>query len=687
MTAFALPARLHAKADPALIATDDEHFTAISLALSDSLASVEAQLTAVLAQRGGEGQEILERDLEVHRLSGRMRALRRFGVDLCLGRIVPSDGSAPIYVGRLGLPGADGTPLLIDWRSPAAAPFFAATHAHPEGLASRRRYRWTSGRITDYWDEVFDGSASAALDDQSAFIASLGAARTSRMRDVLGTIQADQDAIVRADSRGALVVDGGPGTGKTVVALHRTAYLLYAEERLRRGGVLLIGPSDPYLAYVEDVLPGLGEDGVVTCTLRDLVPGSFVNNDPAATLKGTADMVRAIGNAVRVFEEPPTRRLLVETPWGAVSVLPEHWAEAFSAADPTTPHNLAREQVLDRLVDIIADLLEDISPTLVRRAVLQDEEFIGVLDREWTRLDPSTLVKDLWAVPALLKRAAPWLSREEVAALRREREHPFTTADLPLLDAARLAIGDPDAARKQRQRDAALADAEERMAHVIDELIASDDSEMKLMSMLRRPDAQNSLSVIEAVETSLWDGPFAHVIVDEAQELTDAEWQMVLARCPSGSLTIVGDRAQARSPFTESWESRLARVGIASSRVAPLTINYRTPTEVMEVAAPVIRAVLPDANVPVSIRSSGIPVVSVSDLSFLDGWLATHEEGVACVIGVPGFAARDRVSSLSPTDAKGLEFDLVVLADSPMPAVDRYVAMTRATERLVLLDA
>ena len=182
-----------------------------------------------------------------------------------------------MYVGRLGLTDSSGRRLLLDWRSPAAEPFFGATHANPMGLASRRRYRWTRGRITDYWDEVFtpDGlEGHAALDDQSAFIASLGANRSGRMRDVLGTIQADQDAIIRAGSRGALVVDGGPGTGKTVVALHRSAYLLYSDPRLghRRGGVLFIGPHQPYLAYVADVLPSLGEEGVQTCTLRDLVP-------------------------------------------------------------------------------------------------------------------------------------------------------------------------------------------------------------------------------------------------------------------------------------------------------------------------------------------------------------------------------------------------------------------------------
>ena len=276
---------------------------------------------------GGSGQEALDRDQEVHRLTARLRTLRRFGLDLCLGRMVSADDPEPVYVGRLGLTDSTGRRLLIDWRSPAAEPFFGATHANPMGLASRRRYRWTRGRISDYWDEVFTPEGfegHTALDDQSAFIASLGSSRSSRMRDVLGTIQADQDAIIRAGSRGALVVDGGPGTGKTVVALHRTAYLLYSDPRLghRRGGVLFVGPHQPYLAYVGDVLPSLGEEGVQTCTLRDLVPegaAAAIESDPdVALLKSSADMVKAIEPAVRFYEEPPTEGMVVETPWSDV---------------------------------------------------------------------------------------------------------------------------------------------------------------------------------------------------------------------------------------------------------------------------------------------------------------------------------------------------------------------------------
>ncbi len=320
-SAFDLPDHLSPKADPALIASDEQHFAAIAQSLEQSIAALSDRLDAERKAPGGIGQEAMDRDLEIHRLTARLRALRRFGLDLCLGHIISADNPEPVYIGRLGLTDGAGRRLLVDWRSPAAEPFFGATHANPMGLTSRRRYRWTRGRISDYWDEVFasDGfEGRAALDDQSAFIASLGTNRSARMRDVLGTIQADQDAIIRAGSHGALVVDGGPGTGKTVVALHRAAYLLYSDPRLghHRGGVLFVGPHQPYLAYVDDVLPSLGEEGVQTCTLRDLVAegaAAAIETDPnVARLKSSANLVKAIETAVRFYEEPPTKGMSVD---------------------------------------------------------------------------------------------------------------------------------------------------------------------------------------------------------------------------------------------------------------------------------------------------------------------------------------------------------------------------------------
>ncbi|MFD4832681.1 RNA polymerase recycling motor ATPase HelR [Streptomyces uncialis] len=757
-SAFDLPDRLSQKADPALIGSDERHFAAISESLAESIAELSGRLAVERKAPGGIGREAMDRDAEIHRLTARLRTLRRFGLDLCLGHFVPAAGTPespgtpgtpdssgtpespdnpgrsdnpgtpaapgtphdpgtpadpgtpePVYIGRLGLTDSTGRRLLLDWRSPAAEPFFAATHANPMGLASRRRYRWTRGRISDYWDEVFTADeleGHAALDDQSAFIASLGGNRSARMRDVLATIQADQDAIIRAGSRGTLVVDGGPGTGKTVVALHRAAHLLYSDPRLghRRGGVLFVGPHQPYLAYVADVLPSLGEEGVQTCTLRDLViegAGAGTEPDPAvALLKSSADLVKAIEPAVGMYEEPPTEALTVTTHWAEVRLSADDWAVAFDAVEPGTPHNEARDQVRDELFSILADKHDDdVPPVLLRRSLLQNRELMRTLNRAWPMLEASDLVGDLWTVPAYLRRCAPWLDIADIRRLQRADPQAWTVSDLPFLDAARQRLGDAEASVRKRRHEASVAAERARRADVIDSLLRADDDGEGALTMLHGKDLQDSLidhSAMPTADPEPLAGPFAHIIVDEAQELTDAEWQMLLLRCPSRSFTVVGDRAQARHGFTQTWQERLARVGLDRIDVASLSINYRTPEEVMAEAEQVIRAVLPDANVPTSVRSSGIPVVhgSVTDLDkILGSWLADNEDGIACVIGDPTFRATPRVRSLTPELSKGLEFDLVVVIDPEAfgtgieGAVDRYVAMTRPTQQLVVLTS
>lgn len=706
-SAFQLPEILHSKAAPDLIARDDDHFTTISETLRDSVAEASARLDRVLGSPSGVGGEAVERDLEIHRLSARLAMLRRYGIDMCLGRMVTADGEY-IYIGRLGLTGADGRQLLVDWRAPAAEPFFGATHGDPMGLISRRRFRWTGGLVSDYWDEAFTPEALAAggaLDDQSSFIASLGSSRSPRMRDVLATIQADQDAIIRAGSEGALVVDGGPGTGKTVVALHRAAYLLYSDTRISRGsggGVLVVGPHQPYLAYVDDVLPSLGEDRVQTCTLRDLVPeGRDVQAEPdpaVAELKSSGRLIDAIETAVRLYEQPPERAVVVETPWTDLRVRAIDWEEAFDV-ETDAAHNEGRDDVWNALLEIILDRFDEQIPRAqLRRVLAQDETLTQAFNRAWPLLDADGMVAAFWSNPGFLKRCAPWLTDDEVRMLQRE-DASWTASDLPFLDAARLRIGDPHFGRIRRERERAKADERAYRADVADYLTEASDDDLGLMSMLRGEDVQNSLDDHDALPSRSRDalaGPFAHVIVDEAQELTDAEWRMLLSRCPSRSFTIVGDRAQARHGFIESWEDRLEHAGLKHVRLAGLTVNYRTPEEIMAAAEPVIRAALPDANVPTSVRTSGIPVrhapLSERD-AIVEAWLAENEEGTACVIGDPSFAATERVRSLTPELSKGLEFDLVVLVeperfgDGIEGAVDRYVAMTRSTQELVVLAA
>jgi superfamily I DNA/RNA helicase len=467
--------------------------------------------------------------------------------------------------------------------------------------------------------------------------------------------------------------------------------------------VLFIGPHQPYLDYVADVLPGLGEEGVQTCTLRDLLPegaSARPETDPdVARLKSSADLVRAIESAVRFYEEPPTEAFTVETDWDEVWLGAADWAEAFGSPEPGTPHNDARDHVWAELLTILVDKHDDeVEPEQVRASLLRNPDLLTAFSRAWPLLDATDLVGDLWSVPAYLRMCAPWLTRDEIRALQRDEPQAWTLSDLPLLDAARQRLGDPEVSRRRRRQEAAIAAEREQLDRVVDDLIAADDSELLVMSMLRGQDAQSVLvdgTAVSSTDPDLLAGPFAHIVVDEAQELTDAEWQMLLLlRCPSQSFTVVGDRAQARHGFTESWQERLARVGLDRIELASLSINYRTPEEVMVEAEPVIRAVLPDANVPTSVRRSGIPVVhgAASELvSILDTWLAAHAEGTACVIGDPRFPATSRVRSLTPELSKGLEFDLVVLIDPDAfgegieGAVDHYVAMTRATQQLVIL--
>jgi superfamily I DNA/RNA helicase len=429
------------------------------------------------------------------------------------------------------------------------------------------------------------------------------------------------------------------------------------------------------------------------------VPGPRTDPD-VARLKSSADLVKAIDKAVMFYENPPAEGMTVETPWGDIWLSKQHWAEAFGAPEPGTAHNEARGQIWAELLTILLDShVGEVPADLLRKSLLRNTELRTALNRAWPLIEAADLVADLWSVPAYLRLCAPWLSPDDAAKLQRGDAQAWTVSDLPLLDAARQRLGDPEASRRRRRQEATVAAAREQMGQVVEHLIATDDSDMHLMSMLRGEDLQDALvdqAALPSVDPDLLAGPFAHIVVDEAQELTDAEWQMLLLRCPSRSFTIVGDRAQARHGFTESWRERLERVGLDQISLASLSINYRTPAEVMAEAEPVIRAVLPDANVPISIREGGAPVVHgpAPDLGpILGTWLAAHAEGIACVIGDPTFRATSRVRALTPELSKGLEFDLVILVDPEAlgegieGAVDRYVAMTRATQQLVILTS
>ena len=282
-----------------------------------------------------------------------------------------------------------------------------------------------------------------------------------------------------------------------------------------------------------------------------------------ALLKSSADLVKAIEKAVAFYEEPPTEGMTVTTHWSDIWLSADDWAEAFEAAEPGTPHNDARDQIWEELLTILVDKHDgdDAATDLLRRSLRQNRELLTTLNRAWPLLEAADLVGDLWTVPAYLRMCAPWLGRDDVRKLQRADAQAWTVSDLPLLDAARQRLGDPEASRRKRRHEASVAAERERMATVIDaSVVAADDDGEGLVTMLRGKDLQDTLvdeSALPSADPDLLAGPFAHIVVDEAQELTDAEWQMLLLRCPSRSFTIVGDRAQARHGFTESWQERL----------------------------------------------------------------------------------------------------------------------------------
>lgn len=705
---FCLLASDSAKAAPELIDADEQFFRRLGHELEFQRKQFAVRLEKRRKEKARAGSFALERDFDIRRLSSRLALLHRFGVDMCLGRLSMADGAHPLYIGRVGVRAADGTQLLVDWRAPIAQPFFAATRLDPMGVVSRRRYRWDSGHVMNYWDEVLDFDrlgVEAAFDDESAFMAGLAEERSARMRDVLATIQADQDEIIRRDATGPLVVDGGPGTGKSVVALHRIAYLLYSDRHIEgAGGVLYVCPSASFARYVEDILPGLGEEGIQMATLADMLPEAspaLPHDYPALVpLKTSRVIVDAIEKAVSFYEEPPTQSCHIRTPWGDVTVTPALWRDVFTSVPPHTPHNDAQDDLIEMVSEILAERLvaasdpDEHDPALIIAFLMANETLVSAVRHAWPILDSADIVADLWSVPAYLRLCAPTLSDDDVVALQRENPRAWTREDMPILDAARFRTGDPRAARERQKNKESAARYQDDMDRVIDDLIAADDSELQVMSLLRQEDAERVLRPHETKEVTSYErlaGPFGHIVVDEAQELTDSEWLMILRRCPSRSLTIVGDRAQARAGFFESWEERMARLGLGSIRQASLHINYRTPEEVMRVAEKEIMTVYPQVNVPVSVRKGGCEVIYASREECAE--LLRNAAGSAAVIGYQPWHPVGGASSVTPAESKGLEYDTVVV-DRPSTwghdvsaTVDRYVAMTRTTRQLVICDA
>ena len=686
----------------ASLADDESHLTQVLDVVAAQLRDLQERRAALRLLEVPPGAARMQRDLEIESLSRRLHLLSRLGTDVCLGRVDRRDGSR-VYVGRLGLRDIDGRTLLVDWRTPEAEPFFAATLRTPGEVLRRRRFRWSGGRVVDSWDEWLDleveQEQTGLQDAQSAFLASLAASRTGRMSSVLGTIQADQDAIIRADARGCTVVDGGPGTGKTVVALHRAAYLAFA----RKDAVLYVTPSSGLAAYVRDVLPSRGEDDVPVVSLDELYADRAARHDSQPELrrlKGDRRMLAAVDSAVAFFEDLPQEDVVVELADREVVVRPAHWQQALDSCEQTQ-HVPRRAELLTALGELLS------APELARSPAA-----VAALQAVWPDLTAEELITDLLTHRALLAHCAPWLTAQERELIRTHAigRPGWHLTDLPLLDVARQRLGlDPvpteSAAELAQRRAAAQA--------VVDDLIAA-AGEGSALHLLRGNAASadtpewTSADLLEPADAPITAGlghrTFTHVVVDEAQALTGVEWQVLLWRCPSRSVTVVGDRAQSREPFPESWEERMASVGLPRARVRRLSISYRTPIALMTPAAAVITAVRPDALVPEAIRTDGRPleVQRVDDADLVSVAVSRAQElrgdGTAAVVlhaGRPRPETPDGIGCYAPDELAGLEMDVVLVVepqelfpdDDPAAAPGLYVTLTRATQAVVVLHS
>jgi DNA helicase IV len=731
----------------------------------------QAELERALGYEGGGNvQARVDRDAFVSRHSARLAQLNGAEHGLCFGRLDLSGGSH-LYIGRMGLLDEDREPLLVDWRAPAAQPFYRATWAAPDGVVRRRHLRTRGREVLGIEDDVLDPEALSeaereGLSGEAALLAALTASRTGRMGDIVATIQAEQDRIIRSDLPGILVVQGGPGTGKTAVALHRAAYLLYTHrQRLARRGVLVVGPNPTFLRYIEQVLPSLGETDVLLSTVGTLFPGvAATAQEPVevAAVKGDPRMVEVLAAAITDRQRVPDEDIVVEVGGQRLRLDPETGERARRRARATgEPHNQARAtfraEVVAALTDqmvanltrdlpevdlptddeLLADLFPDerlLDPDLdeIRAELSSAPAVRSAVDRLWPRLTPRQLVGGLLGSRERLAAAGDALDPAERALLLRPAgdDQGWTPADVPLLDEAAVLLGDDGTrarraeARQAEQERAELAYAREVLAgtsigdaaRYTPDTSALDPSVLAGRWRSRGPE----VGVAErARQDRGW--VFGHVIVDEAQELSAMAWRMLMRRSPSRSMTVVGDMAQTGAPWGPgSWARALDPHAAGRWRVEELTINYRTPAEIMAVAADVLAAIDPGLAPPRSAREAGTApwplrlapaelaarlggVVAAEAAVVGDGKLAVlvprgRAEELAGLIGaeMPAATAREgpavldaRVAVLTVPEAKGLEFDAVVVVDPAAilaggghGANDLYVALTRTTARL-----
>jgi len=717
------------------------------------------RLSQTLRQTGGTPQARTERDVMVGMYTQRIAQLDAAESGLCFGRIDSEDGD-PRYIGRLGIrdEDADYKPLLLDWRAPAARPFYLATPVSPEGVRRRRHIKTVGREVTRLDDEVLDLAAAgqsgptSGLNGEAALLAALNANRTGQMADIVETIQVEQDWIIRAPQKGVLVVQGGPGTGKTAVALHRAAFLLYTHrEQLARRVVLVIGPSPTFLRYVGQVLPSLGETSVLLSTIADLYPGITARREePVSTarLKGCLDMAEVLAGAARDRQGPATGGLEVTFEGDTLRL---DRRTCVRIRDRTRrarlPHNQARPMAHRLLIDALArqvadkigydilgggNLLSEEDVAGIRQELRETRQVRIAMEEFWPALTPQRLISDLFESKERLETAASGLDAAEREALLREPGGGWTAADVPLLDEAAELLGEDDRtvrerAKKERRKRIAYARGVLDLAYGSRSVDLNPEEEAEILSAYDILDAERLADRYEedddqtAVERAAADRTwaFGHIVVDEAQELSPMAWRMLMRRCPSKSMTIVGDMAQASElGGGSSWQQVLAPNLGDRYRLERLTINYRTPAEIAEVATDVLEAIDPSLHPPRPVRETGItPWQAEAPPGELGSFLGKLTREESAVIGAGNLAVivpADRLDELtravgvevpdvvledpsldrpvvvlSVKQVRGLEFDSVlvadparIVADSASGLNDLYVAITRATQRL-----
>ncbi len=723
------------------IAAEQQHISR----LYDQLDVMREQAQAALARATssattGTPAARSEREAFIQLYSGRVAQLQAVEQRLAFGRLDLLDGTRR-YVGRIGISDADRNELLVDWRAPASEPFYQATAARPQSVIRRRQLSTARRRVTAVQDEVLDLAAfeAAGVDGghivigEGALFASLDAARSGRMRDIVATIQADQDRAIRAPLAGVFIVQGGPGTGKTAVALHRTAFLLYANrQRIERSGVLLVGPNRVFLRYIEQVLPALGEaDAVLMATPGELFPGVSTDlQDPPelAALKGDVRMAQVIAEAVRRRQRLIERPLTLDVDGTRITLEPLAVRQARERARRSRArHNQARvgfvAEILRGLVRQLAEARNQELDEENRATLLADLHESPDVRREvnwcWAPINPYRLLRDLYADERHRDDAARRLTVAERASLARSRTAPWTVADVALLDEAAELLGPDDSASAA---DTARADAERKAEVAYADSVQDTFGGSEFISaeaLATRYGASYSLGSVAERAAGDREWAYGHVVVDEAQELSPMMWRLIMRRSPARSMTLVGDVAQTGSlAGTTSWADTLRPHVGDRWQLAELTVNYRTPEQIMDVAAAVVRAAGLRVVVPTSARRGKYEPeytrLAAGDPALADvvraEWELAGEGTIAVITPRGGHAAvaalvtaalpagvvtsdtgalGSPVSVLTVADAKGLEFDGVVLvepaaivAESRQGINDLYVALTRPTQRL-----